>query len=70
MADDLVGHILERGQRRPGAFGLDAKGHGAGRYVGIANPEDGDIAANLSAAADRALLETTVVKVRPLGNRA
>ncbi len=53
MLDDLVGHILECSQRRPGAFRLEAKGHGAARDVGIAHPKDGDIAANLSPAADR-----------------
>jgi hypothetical protein len=30
VANDLVGHILQRRQRRPGAFGLESKGHGAG----------------------------------------
>jgi len=48
---DLVGHILEGGQRRPGTFRLQPKRHGTGRYVGIPHSKDGDVPANLSAAA-------------------
>ena len=51
MLDDLVGHILEGSQRRPGTVRLHAKRHGTGRYVGIAYAKDGDVAVNLSPAA-------------------
>ena len=30
VANNLIGHILQRRQRRAGAFGLDPKGHSAG----------------------------------------
>ena len=70
VAYDLVGHILERSQRRPGAFGLEAKGHSAGGDVGIAYPKNGDIALNFPLLPTGALLETWVMKVRPLGSRA
>ena len=70
MADNLVGHILQVRQRRPGAFGLEAEGHGSSGDVGIAHAKDGEIATHFSELLIGASLATRVVKVRPLGNRA